>query len=427
MSAKKQELKVRLGIFLLLSVSLYYVYALVLRSLPAVMMDYIITNFNVNNTSAGLYAGVYYVGYALAHIPIGILVERVCIKKIYSWCALFMGISLLSLLSSNWYVALIGRTFLGVFSAMSAIGSVKVLSIAFPGRHCAFAIGLMITLASVAVKFTLPLINQMTKEHNWESFILLSSSFAIVVVIGMILTIPAESRKIERAHEKSLARGMLGMLVDMKLVLKDPKVLLPSIFGAFMIGPFEGFGDAWITPFLVDVHSFTYSDALSSIGTLYIGFAFGAPLLGYISARTKEDIMVLLGCAVLSIIAFAALLFSPNLSTNLVSVFIFALGFASGYQTIIVTGCGNVVKNELSGLAVAISNMFIMAFGFVIHVAIGLIFDSKKHSPDMDAAHVFSLACSPILIFLFFSALGFLWLYFKWERNPKTKWIRVDL
>ena len=52
--------------------SLFYAYQYILRVMPNIMLDDIMQQFNLSSATFGQFSGVYYIGYSLMHIPLGL-------------------------------------------------------------------------------------------------------------------------------------------------------------------------------------------------------------------------------------------------------------------------------------------------------------------------------------------------------------------
>ena len=59
-----------------LLISLFYAYQYVLRILPLITKGDIVATFSLTDTQFGQFAGMYYIAYAVAHIPLGLLISR---------------------------------------------------------------------------------------------------------------------------------------------------------------------------------------------------------------------------------------------------------------------------------------------------------------------------------------------------------------
>ena len=69
--------------------SLFYAYQYVLRVMPNIMLNDIMQRFHIDAATFGQFSGVYYLGYSLMHLPVGIMLDRFGPRKIMSACILF--------------------------------------------------------------------------------------------------------------------------------------------------------------------------------------------------------------------------------------------------------------------------------------------------------------------------------------------------
>lgn len=66
--------------------SLFYAYQYVLRVMPNIMMTDITQQFHIDTLVFGQFSGVYYIGYSLMHLPIGIMLDRFGPRKVMTGC-----------------------------------------------------------------------------------------------------------------------------------------------------------------------------------------------------------------------------------------------------------------------------------------------------------------------------------------------------
>ena len=78
-----------------LCLTLFYCYQYVLRVLPNIIMPEVLVKYSIGAAEFGSFAGLYYIGYIIVHIPVGILLARYGSKQILP---LFVGITALGLI-----------------------------------------------------------------------------------------------------------------------------------------------------------------------------------------------------------------------------------------------------------------------------------------------------------------------------------------
>ncbi|MDP3640890.1 MAG: MFS transporter, partial [Alphaproteobacteria bacterium] len=90
--------------------SIFYAYQYVLRVMPNIMLNDIMMQFNLNEASFGQFSGVYYIGYSLMHLPIGIMLDRYGPRKVMTACILMTVVGLLPIIfSEHWVFPIMGR------------------------------------------------------------------------------------------------------------------------------------------------------------------------------------------------------------------------------------------------------------------------------------------------------------------------------
>ena len=65
-----------------LALALFYAYQTIIKNIPNIIMDDIMGKYHVDANEIGHYAGIYYVGYVVMHIPLGIALDHFNAKKI---------------------------------------------------------------------------------------------------------------------------------------------------------------------------------------------------------------------------------------------------------------------------------------------------------------------------------------------------------
>ena len=68
--------------------------------------------------------------------------------------------------------------------------------------------------------------------------------------------------------KSKVAASQEGVLAEIKSVMVNYKLLLASVLAGLMIGPLEGFADAWCTAFIYTVYGIS-KEIASEIGPQY--------------------------------------------------------------------------------------------------------------------------------------------------------------
>lgn len=387
--------------------SLFYTYQYILRVIPNIIAPELITKFNISVTDVGQFGGLYYVGYTLAHIPVGLFLDRSGPKLVLPICTILTFVGTLPLICfDEWYYSILGRIIVGVGSSASAIGIFKVASMYFSQEKSARMASLSIIIGLLgAIYGGLPL-DFLLDKFGWDYVIYTFSAFGCLLALLLFFVTPSSN------VQESVSDNILQ---DLKTVLFNKHIILISFFGGLMVGPLEGFADGWAKAFLCEVYQMTGDLASSLSSLMFIGMGAGAFFLAYLLEKyPNRHYEVIIACSFAMIASFL-LLFTRAGGLYVVLPALLVIGFASGYQVITIYKAISYVNSNLVGLATAVSNMIVMVFGYFFHVGIAKIVDLYWDGMVIQGNPVYGAgllvkAISIIPICLLLAAFGFVWL-----------------
>ena len=62
--------------------AIFYAYQYILRVMPNIMMLDVMDKFHMDAITFGQFSGIYYIGYSVMHLPIGIMLDHYGPRKI---------------------------------------------------------------------------------------------------------------------------------------------------------------------------------------------------------------------------------------------------------------------------------------------------------------------------------------------------------
>ena len=388
------------GVWIIASV--FYTYQYILRVMPNIMLNDIMQQFEIGAATFGQFSGVYYIGYSLLHLPIGILLDRYGPKKIMTMCILLTVIGLVPLIfSEHWVYPIIGRFLTGIGSSAAILGVFKIIRMTFSEERFPRMLSLSVTIGLIGAIYGGGPISYMRENLGYQTVV---QTFAIIGVLLAALTywiIP----DIKTPAQKSV-------LSDIKEVLSNGRVIWSCIFAGMMVGPLEGFADVWGTVFLKQVYGFEKTLAASMPSMIFLGMCFGAPILSLIADKSGSYLATIVGAGVTMAVAFATLLIwqlPPWILTfNFVSI-----GVCCAYQILAIYKVSTYVREPVAGQATAIANMIIMIFGYVFHSVIGGVVNFMG-GPNETQALIYGTAVIPVALLI--AATGFILLFVQSKR-----------
>lgn len=385
-----------------LAITMFYCYQYILRILPNVIMPEIFAKFCIGSSEFGTFAGIYYIGYILVHIPIGILLSYFSNRIVLAVAVIFTASGLLPFIyAESWSYMILGRFITGIGSSAAAVGALQVFRNISP-QHFSFLLGSMVCFGVItAVYSNMPLL-KLFHELGITKVVFMLIALGCVIATLMILLLPKSTHNV--TQEK------IGK--DVKSILCNYKLLLISIFAGLMVGPLEGFADAWGSAFMSSIHDINRDAAIAIISYILTGMCIGCIVLPYLAEKNDYHYMITILSGIVMILCYWYLLFMKG-DVIILTMLCLIIGIASGYQVVIIPKAATLVSKHLSGIAAAIVNMIIMAFGFVFHKIIGITMDQSWDGSIENGVRVYSdnayiLSISSIPIAMIIAVIGFI-------------------
>ncbi|MBS0289594.1 MAG: MFS transporter [Proteobacteria bacterium] len=385
--------------------SFFYAYQYVLRVLPNIMMSDLLEKFQIDASLFGQYSGLYYIGYAGMHIPVGILLDKYGPKWVLPICMMLTVIGLMPLLyADNWMYPGIGRLLIGMGSSAAILGVFKIIRMSFPEDKFTFILGCSVTIGLIGAIYGGQPINYLMQAFGSQTVLQIIILIGIVLALTTFWVIPVQK----------ISAGTQSWLKSVKAVLMNRDVILICLFSGLMVGPLEGFADVWGKEYLELVYKLNENVAASLPSLIFLGMCIGSPLLSWISEKTKAYFSFIILSGVVMGISFCLLLMGQLPVSVLTAMFVI-VGIFCAYQILAIYKASTYGGEQLVGLTTACANMIIMTFGYVFHSIIGQIMTyywdgtMSGQTPVYDA-HAYTLALVVIPIGLMAGAVGFIWL-----------------
>lgn len=341
--------------------SFFYAYQYILRVLPNITMLDILKKFHIDAAVFGQYSGLYYIGYAGMHIPVGILLDKYGPKWVLPFCILLTVVGLLPLLyAEHWLYPSLGRLLIGMGSSAAILGVFKIIRITFAEEKFTFILGCSVTIGLLGAIYGGQPINYLLHLFGWEIVLYTIIGVGISLALAIFLITPSQNASTTQD----------GWLVSVKTVLTNPTILMICLLAGLMVGPLEGFADVWGKEYLKTVYHLTEEMAAFLPSLIFLGMCFGSPLITWIVAKSKAYFTFIILSAFIMGIGFILLLMG-QLSVNLLTVLFIVIGIFCTYQIVAIYQASTYVAENLIGLTTACANMIIMTFGYLFHSLIG--------------------------------------------------------
>lgn len=383
--------------------SVFYAYQYLLRVMPNIMLDDIMQQFNIGAATFGQFSGVYYIGYSLMHLPIGIMLDRYGPRKVMSGCILVTVIGLLPLLfATHWFYPIIGRLLIGIGSSAAILGLFKIIRMTFSEERFPRMLSISVMIGLIGAIYGGGPVSYMRETMGYESVVQLFALGGILLAAATYWIVP----NVESTQQTTVTS-------DIRQVLTNKRVIFCCLFAGMMVGPLEGFADVWGTAFLKGAYSFDNSIAASLPSMIFIGMCFGAPVLSMIAEKLNNYLGTIIGAGILMTVCFSILL-ATKLNAGEVTFNFIIIGICSAYQILAIYKASTYVPEHVAGLTTAVANMIIMIFGYAFHTTMGGVINAMG-GPANPEALSYGIAVIPIALCI--GSLGFILLYVT-EKKP---------
>lgn len=376
--------------------SIFYAYQYILRVMPNIMLGDIMQQFGMDTATMGQFSGIYYIGYSLMHLPIGIMLDRYGPKKVIPACILLSVAGLLPLIYTDyWLYPIIGRLMIGMGSSAAILGVFKIVRMAFNEERFSRMLSLSVTIGLLGAIYGGGPLSYMHEVLGYRSVVECFAMVGVVLAGFSFWLIPSMTSTPQTA-----------VIADIKEVLSNRLVMATCLCAGLMVGPLEGFADVWGTVFLKQVYGFESVVAATLPSTIFIGMCFGAPLLNFIAEKIGSYMITIIVAGTTMAAIFAALLLL-QLTPNLITINFLIVGICCAYQILAIYKASTFVSENVAGLTTALANMVIMIFGYGFHTAIGTLIQATG-GPHSSQALLYGITVIPVALFI--GTLGFIYI-----------------
>ena len=345
--------------------SLFYAYQYLIRVMPSLIIDDICSQYNIDIVTYGQFSGIYYLGYALLHLPIGILLDRFGPKYILPSFIILTSLGLLGFIYGNsWHYPVMGRLIIGVGSSAAILGVFKVIRMGFTEHQFTRMLGFSVTIGLVGAIYGGAPINLLLDKLSYRQVVKLFIFFGLVLSIISFVFLPKQS-------ESKLHTSIIKELIQ---VFSHKKLILICCLSGLMVGPLEGFADVWGVSFFKKVYLFGNDYAASLPSLIFLGMGIGSILVSFVASKTEYYYHIIITCAVIMALAMV-LIINYHIEMLYLSMLLILIGICCSYQIIAIYKASSYLPNEVIGSSTALANMVIIMFGYFFHSSISKIID----------------------------------------------------
>jgi MFS family permease len=344
-----------------------YYLSYLFRTINALISGRLISDTGIGTADLGLLTSVYFLVFAAAQIPIGILLDRFGPRRVQSALLLVAAAGAgLFAVSTGLPSLLISRAMIGLGVAAALTAGLKSIVLWFPREQVALLNGYMIMLGSLgAVTATTPA-EHLLAWTGWRQLfeILAAATGATAVLIYVVVP------------ERVIIPSTASIPATLSSVFGDTRFWRIAPLSATCVGSAWSLQGLWASPWLTDVEGLDRASLVGQLFIMSIVLCGGAWLFGTtvhcIRRRGAGAETILAVVAVLFIAAELALILRAPLPSILPWSVVAIVGTATVVSFAVIA---DYFPPELAGRANGALNVLHFGWAFLAQYATGLILE----------------------------------------------------
>lgn len=346
-----------------------YYLSYLFRTINALISGALIADLALGAGDLGLLTSVYFLTFAAAQIPVGVLLDRYGPQRIQSGLLLIAAAGAALFATAEGFIVLVvARAMIGLGVAAALTAGLKAIVLWFPKERLALVNGCMVMVGALgAVTATAPM-EMLLGSIGWRGLFAGLAMATVLAAFAIYVLVPEHRSAIPLKEGPSCAR--------LKTVYTDPRFWKLAPLSATCVGSAWALQGLWVAPWLTDVEGLDRASLVTHLLVMAAALSFGALVLGAITDRMRrhgvEPPHLLAGLAGLFMAAQLALILRLPLPSLLPWLVVAAAGAGTVLSYAIVAEC---FPKEAAGRANGALNACHLGWAFLFQCAAGWVLD----------------------------------------------------
>ncbi len=339
------------------------------RTVNAVIAPDLVRDFGVTPGHLGLLTSVYFLTFAAAQLPLGVMLDRYGPRRVnaallaiaatgagvFAWASSFGGL-------------LAGRALIGLGVSGALMAALKAFTVWFPRNRLATVNGLLMAMGGLGAVAASAPVEALLGRMDWRGVFELFVVATFVVMAAVLLVVPRGARSAARAEPLSATIAGVGT------VFRDPVFWRIGVVCLTAQGGFLASQGLWIAPWLTDVVGLSRPVAAQYLLWMALAITAGFAFFGNAADRFAHlglDAYALFRLCALGSALSLALIAGGVTVAALPACLLWAFcstGFALSYAIL-----SHRFPLGLAGRAHTAVNMLVFIGGFVLQWGLGLV------------------------------------------------------
>ena len=383
-----------LRIFLPFAFGFYLSY--LYRSVNAVISPDLIRDIGVDAANLGLLSSAYFIAFASAQIPLGIILDHMGARKVEASLLVFGALgALIFAFSDTLFNLIVGRAFIGFGVSACLMASFKAFVDWFPKERIALANGAIMTAGGLGALTATAPVEFAVQLTDWRGVFIGLAVLTLLASLAIYFVVPERPPEKKQPGDSTFNDQFQGLL----LIIKHPIFLRYVPVSVVSQGSMLAIQSLWVGPWLRDVGGLSRGETANSLLMMAIALACGFLSWGVISERLghlgiSSMKTSLFGMAIFSIMQL--ILISEPISFMVPALVLFAFFGTAG--SLSYAGLVYIFPAHLAGRVYTTVNLLVFIVAFTAQWGIGLIINLwPQPAPGQFSAIGYQVAFTTVL------------------------------
>ena len=348
------------------------------RSINAVIGPPLALEFGLGAGDLGFLTSVYFLGFGLFQLPLGILLDRYGPRRV-QFALLLVATSgaVLFSVAPSFTLLVIGRGLIGIGFAGGLMASFKAITLWFPRRRWPLVNGLIMGFGGLGTMAATTPVEMALVWTSWRTVFHILAAVTVAVSFLILLAVPGHD-----SEREGRADSMINALAGLGLIFRDRffwRVVPVSIAA---MGSGLAIQGLWAGPWLHDVGGLSSEEVARHLLVLNLALTLGMLATGIVAEGFAR-----IGIGPIGVLRFAGLALLAPLVLLVLEVhpggyWVWALfGFFSNFAIVVYPGISAHFTVRYAGRSMTGLNLLLFLGAFLIQYLIGAIIDLWPPGP----------------------------------------------
>ena len=347
-----------------------YYCSFLFRNVNSVVFPELTQQFGLSPGTLGLLTSAYFITFAGAQLPLGILMDRYGPRRVNASMLLVAAAgAVVFSLASGLPGLLLGRMLIGLGVAVCLMSSMTAFVIWFPRERTATLFGWMLLVGSCGALSATKPVEMLLRVTDWRTVFQLFAALAVIASIAIFSGVP------EKPAAKTPASATLREQVAVIGVIFRSRGFWSIAFAAALVqGVAIGLLGLWAGPWMRDVAGLDRAGMANNLLLIATAFGIGGVCCGALSDRlARRGISPILtyfaGCVACTVFMLPMVL---GWRTGGVAFWALFVGF-SAFGSLSYPLLATRFPAEITGRVVTAVNLVTFSLAFVVQFGVGAI------------------------------------------------------